>query len=713
MLRSRTILYNASFALNCLLAFLLIFESGLSLPPWVQTIGRMHPLLLHFPIVLLVLCVFWELVSGLKKTGTMQSDIGDWLLLLASITSVTSALMGLFLSKEGGYEQDIVAWHKWGGVFISFLSLAWFVFRHSIRKMKVALAFTALTGLAIVVVTGHLGADITHGENFIFAPVSNDKQGPKVMFEDALVYADMVEPILKSKCNSCHNDKKAKGELVMEPVSMLVKGGKSGPLWDSTEKDFGLMLRRIHLPMESKKHMPPSGKPQLTDEEEKIISHWVRGGSSFTVKVIDLPPADTLRILAQTIFNTIETDNYTFSPADEKKVTALRNNYRLVTPLALGSPALGVEFFGASQFKTEQLKELLAVKEQVVSLNLNKMPVTDADLKTIAQFQNLRKLNLSFTNIKGADLAALNSLKELKQLSLSGTGVTVANLSVLAGLPKLTQLYIWSTPAQGQNVVTLKKQFKNTNIETGFTGDTIVVKLNAPIIENEEQVLVEPTILKLRHFVRGVTIRYTTDGTEPDSLNSPLYKDGLPLDKNMTIKAKAFKKGWLTSDVSERSFYKRGVKSDSIWLLTLPDQRYRYIKASVLEDADKGDLNTLTGKWLGYQTPMEAMMYFNTPQTISSLTISNMVDIRSSIMPPRQIEVWGGDDPSHLRLISKSNPAQPVKDTTSYLRGFELDFAPVKEKYLKLVVTPLEKLPAWHNNKGQKGWIFVDEIILN
>ena len=55
MQRWKTILYNTSFALNCLLVFLLIFEDRLLLPPWVQTVGRMHPLLLHFPIVLMVL----------------------------------------------------------------------------------------------------------------------------------------------------------------------------------------------------------------------------------------------------------------------------------------------------------------------------------------------------------------------------------------------------------------------------------------------------------------------------------------------------------------------------------------------------------------------------------------------------------------------------------------------------------------------------------
>lgn len=716
MQRWKTILYNTSFAFNCLLVFLLIFEKGLIVPPWVQTIGRMHPLLLHFPIVLMLLCIFWEAVSGIKKSLTMeQTSIGDVLLLLASITSVVSALMGLLLSKEGGYTQEVVVWHKWGGVFISLLSLAWYAYRKEVRNTKTLLAFASITGIAGVIITGHLGADITHGDNFLLAPVSKEQQLPPVLFEDAIIFANMVQPILKAKCVSCHNPQKAKGELVMESFAALRKGGKDGALWDATQNDFGLLMNRVHLPLENKKHMPPTGKPQLSEEEVSILYHWIKGGASDTTKVAALPLTDTLRTLATTLFNTIETDDYTFKPADESKIKALRNNYRLVAPLALGSPALGVQFFGAVQFKPDQLKDLLAVKEQIVTLNLNKIPVQDEDLATIAQFVNLRKLNLSFTNVKGTGLAALKQLKELKQLSLSGTGVKAEALTALATLPKLSQLYIWSTPAQAENLAAVKKQFKNTIIETGFAGDTIVIKLNKPMVENEEQVLLQPMALQLKHFVKGVTIRYTTDGNEPDSILSPVYKAGFMLDKNMIIKAKAFKPGWISSDVAEKTFYKAGYKIDSIrFVKASADVPYKTINAAVLADAQKGDLNSKSGKWIGYRGyPMQAILYFDTIKNISSVTVSSLVDINGYIMPPQQLEVWAGKDLTHLRLIKKMNPEQPVKESPAYLKGYELNFAPVMENYIKVVVAPVAKLPLWHKGKKDKGWIFVDEIFVN
>lgn len=717
MQRFKTYLYNASFALNCLLVFLLIFEKGLLVPSWVQPIGRMHPMLLHFPIVLLVTCIFWEFFSGLKLSlKTDQTVIGDSLLLITALTSVMSALMGLLLSKEDGYEQDILFWHKWGGAFISLLSILWYVFRESIRNTKLVLGITSITALVVIIITSHLGASVTHGENFVLAPVMKEKKSPIVLFEDAVIYTNMVQPILQAKCISCHNDGKAKGGLVMETFAQLLKGGKNGVLWDSTQNDFGMLLSRIHLPLDDKKHMPPSGKPQLTEEEAKILYYWIHSGASATAKVINLPATDTLSLLAKSLFNTVETDQYTFKAADENTVKTLSNNYRFITPLSINSPALGVEFFGASQFKAEQLKEILPLKEQIVTLNLNKIPITDADLATIAQFTNLRKLNLSFTNIKGNGLSSLTQLKSLKQLSLSGTGVDMTSLGALSSLSKLTELIIWSTPAQNQNLATLQNQLKNTRIETGFSGDTVVIKLNQPIIENEELILMEPTKLRLKHYVKGVEMRYTIDGTDPDSILSPLYKGDYLMDNTLTLKVKAFKVGWQSSEVVERTFFKPGAKIDSISLLKPSEQDpYKKFSASILIDTKKGeDKDFSNGKWMGFKDqPMEILIYLKDPIDVSSVSLSTLVAINSNIFPAQQIQVWAGNNPRSLRMIKKEIPVQPEKPAPTYTKGVQISFKPIKANYLKVVLIPVHKLPMWRSPKGYKGWVFVDEVFLN
>jgi len=715
MHRGKNIIFNVTFALNILLLFLFIFDSRLNVPAWLQVFGRMHTLFLHFPIVMIALCIFWELFSGYKKSYVgVKAEIGDDLLLAAAITSVITALMGLFLSRESGYTPDLLIWHKWGGIFISFLSLAWYVFRVKVRQIKPALLTTAGAAMVMIIITGHLGGNITHGQDFILAPIIPEKQKPHVLFEDAQIYADMVQPILQAKCMSCHNSQKAKGELIMETQEMLLKGGKDGKLWDSTQNDFGLLMQRIHLPPTSKKHMPPDGKPQLTEEEAQILYYWIKGGANFTAKVDSLPKTDTLRLLAASLFQTIETDDYTFEPADEKKVNALNNNYRVVKPLAISSPALGVEFFSVEQFKPDQLKELSEVKNQIVSLNLDKMPVGDEDLKTISQFANLRKLNLSFTNITGATLNELAKLKELKMLSLSGTKVKLSNLQALLTMPKLTKLFVWNTPLSPDDLKRLQQQFKATDIETGFRGDTVVIKLNPPVIQNEEQVITKPEQLLIKHYVKGTTIHYTTDGSDPDSIHSPVYNDNVMLDKKETIKAKAFKPGWISSDVVEKIFYKAGVVPDSIELISQPDPQYKGQGATTLDDGKLGSLNYRDGMWLAYRVePMEAFFYFNKESKVSSVTVSSVVDINSYLMPPQEIEVWGGNDKAALHLLKRLQPKQPSKAIPTYLTSYDVTFTPSEIKVLKLVLKPLIKLPAWHKGKGDKGWIFTDEVFLN
>jgi uncharacterized membrane protein len=716
MQRTQNIIFNSCFAINSLLVFFLVFESRLAIPAWLQVMGRTHPLLLHFPIVLLVLYIFYILFIDEKiKTSDAFKSFGDWLLLLAAFTAAVTAVMGLFLSKEDGYDAYALQWHKWSGVSIAIITLLWYAYREKIKNSNWLKTITAVISFLVIIFTGHQGAEISHGQNFLLAPVMPQTQPEKVLLNNAAVYTHMVRPILQAKCYSCHNVKKSKGELVMETETLLLKGGKNGKLWDSTAANYGLLLSRLHLPADDKKHMPPVGKPQLSEHEIQIIHLWIKSGASFKTKIIDLAATDTLRLIANSIFNSIETDDYSFAAASEATIKKLNTNYRIVTPLAKTSPALSAEFFGVASYSSEKLKELLTVKEQVVSLSLNKMPVKDEELKIVSQFSNLRQLNLSFTSITGATLSELNKLKELRQLSLSGTAIKKENILSLASLTKITQLFIWNTALTEQDVADLKKTMKDIAFEKGFKGDTTILKLTPPILLNEEQIITAPIALQLKHYINGTSIRYTLDGTEPDSINSPEYNSNTVLDKNVTVKAKAFKQGWISSDVLENYFFSSTYKADSVINLLPTDEQYKSYGAKTLIDLIKGEANNFrSGKWLGFKNnKMESLLLFKTPATVKSVTLGTLVDIGSYIMPPLAVEVWGGNDASHLKLLSRNTPAQPNITQPAYLKAIELSFTPVTVKYLKIIALPVVKLPLWHPGKGQRGWVFADEVFVN
>jgi uncharacterized membrane protein len=711
--RTKNILFNVTFAVNCLLVFLLFFESRIVLPAALQVAGRMHPMLLHFPIVFIVLYAVYVLLFQKRiSPAATAKDMGEWLLLLSAFTAALTALMGLFLSREEGYDADVLLWHKWSGVGVSLLMMAWYGFRNRLLKTRIATVLATIISFAFIVFTGHQGAGITHGQNFLLAPILPEKKNQQPLFEDAMVYTHMVQPILEAKCMSCHNSKKARGELVMETKDLLLKGGKNGKLWDSTEANFGLLLTRVHLPLETKKHMPPQGKPQLTTDELEILNQWIRNGADFNVKVTDLAQGHALRKIAENRFSTIETDDYDFAAADDNKVRALNNNYRVIFPLATNSPALGATFFSAAEFKSESLQDLLAVKQQLVALNLDGMPVKDEDLKTIGQFSQLRKLNLSFTMITGKTISQLNGLKELKQLALSGTKVNREAIKDLASLKQLTKLFVWNTELKEDDIKQLGN--KNLVVETGFRGDTIMLQLTPPVLQNEQQIIINPIPLQLKHYISGVSIRYTLDGSDPDSLRSPAYNTGVEIGGSAHLKAIAYKPGWHSSDTTEADFYGAKYKIDSMIHLLPPDNAYKDEKSKLLIDLVKSDNNFRNGKWVGFRNnSMQALLVFRQPIPLSNVSVSSVVDIGSYLMPPLTLEVWGGDDPAQLKLLDRIAPEQPTKSKPAYAKLYELKFSAASFRFLKIIATPVTKLPKWHPGKGEKGWFFADEIIVN
>ena len=714
-MKLKNILATTLIPFNTLLLFFLIFDNKLVVPLWLQVGGRLHPMILHFPIVLVLVYFIVILISQQKtKKEKWFIDLSEWLLLAAAFTAVITALAGLLLSREAGYDPDNIAPHKYTGSIASFFLVAIYFLRSYFRAKPMLLNIPVACTAVLIVWAGHLGADITHGENFVLGPVTPAHVKPQVGLSDAFIYADLVEPILEAKCVGCHNSSKAKGELVMETKELLLKGGKNGKLWDSTKDDLGLMMRRIHLPEESKEHMPPAGKPQLTDVESAILYEWIKSGAVFDKQVIDLPVTDTLRILASKVLKQTSDEAYDFAAADEKQIAKLSNNNRVITPLAMQSPALVVNFYNKPFYNTKQLQELQPLSTQIVELNLDNMPVTDDDLKTIAQFINLRRLNLNFTAITGNTLQELSKLQFLKSLSLSGTPVKPAQLSTLTELPKLKAVYLWNTGVEKKDIQPLEEKNKNIVYQTGFKGDSTILKLTPPILQNENFVLTAAVPLELKHYIRGTVIRYTVDGSEPDSTASPVFDKDVMINTDLTVKAKAFKTGWISSDVMQQHFFKGNYHPDSAMLLSKVDDKFKSDSAKTIIDGIKSDNNFASGKWLGYrENPMQVMLFFNKPVEASSITLSMLLQIGAYIFPPQEVEVWGGTDKNKMKLLGKIKPEQPEKETGQENLAIKCDFAKTNVSCIKLLVTPVRKLPTWHTGKGEKAWVFVDEVFVN
>ncbi len=702
---------------NIFIAFLLLFENKLEVPAWLQPVGRMHPLLLHFPIVLLLLALAlqWYAASSSRGSGNFYPVFSQNLLLSGALLSGVTVVMGLFLSKEEGYSGNTLQWHKWTGAGIFFLaSIIYWAANRSWYKGIIAKA-AGVVAVVSLMLTGHFGASLTHGEDFILQPLSVYYKTPAVPIDQAIVFDHVIRPIFEKKCMSCHNPDKLKGELILADSASIVKGGKTGQLFVPGNPGISLLLERVHLPLEEKKHMPPKGKTQLTENEIALLTVWIRNETPFTQKVMELPPDDSLRLLAAAVLEPaeIQEEQFDFAAADEKIIAKLNTDYLTITPLAKASPALEVNIYNRAAYTKKQLEVLTEVRKQVVALNLNKLPVTDEDMKIIGQFENLRKLDLNFTDITANGLKELASLKHLKRLTLSGTAVKYNELKAQLPLFKsLETISVWNTGIAPGEAEELQKAYPAITFIKGFTDDgSNPLKLNPPQIANSSVVFDRQLPLQLMHPIKGVQLYYTTDGSDPDSTHAMLFDPQTVLTENTTIRAKAFKEGWYSSDIAEFGFFRNTYLPDSVWLLYPLNSVHQAEGAHTFFNTKLGAIGANNPAWANYfagvrQNDMALVSEFKQPVTLSSVGLHYMIEEATGIYPPAWVEVWGGENERRMKLLVKIKPPLPAKGDAPSLKLAEGSFKPQTLSYLKIVARP-------YAEGEHKKLLLVDEMFLN
>jgi uncharacterized membrane protein len=709
---------NVLWILNPFLIFIVVFKENLHLNIGMAWMGKFHPLLLHFPIVLSIVIALYLIFT---PAGKITKNIEQPILLINALMAVLVAITGLFLSKENSYADDLLTQHQWGGVAIALCSWALVIINHHyqpFQESKTQRITIGLFLLILVTVFTHKGAQLTHGVDAISMPESSnaiiDTTKIKVLDSTASVYEKAVQPILVDKCVGCHGPKKVKGNLLLDSKEHISKGGKHGSVLDLSGTSS--IIERIHLPLNEEKHMPPDGKPQLTPAELKILNDWISAGGDFNKKMLELNKADSLYILANTYQPPVEKNKNKANVGPD--ISEYNTNYCNVQYIYPGSSLIEVNFFQGSFYDREQLKKLDKIKEQIVSLNMQTMPLQKEDIGIIASFKQLEKLNLNYTGLNIKTLEPIKTLTKLKSLSIAGIEANANELSNLVNGSSIEKLHIWNTKIKQDQVKLIQSKNKNLLVTVGDNLDDEIIKIINPSIEQDSSIIPAHLDIPIKHVVKGAIIRYTLDGTDPDSLNSPIYKKPIRLFNNTVVKTKAFKPGWISSDIVQRNFYKSTIHPDSIVLLQLADPKYRANGPKTLFDYELGDKNFGNAKWLGYKDAnMEMVIGFNKPTVIKEIYFNALVNLGSYIFPIVSIDVMGSMDGKNYTLVSKNNypgVTDATPKTLNETRGFSCAIGkPTPYKFYKLVATNLKKLPNWHPGKGTPAWIFVDEIFLN
>ena len=697
--------------LNTLLLTLAVFHEQIQIPTVFQVAGRLHPMLLHLPIGFLVLILSIRLFN--RQLGLESSSVlFKFAFPLAAFVTVLSAIAGSFLAAEESYSSDLINRHRNTGTILSLLTLALTYLNEEERSFKI-------TGLLVIVflfITGHYGSSVTHGENFILKPLQNGNE-QKVMINDSTsIYEAALLPVLDKKCNSCHNPTRKKGNLEMTTWEGLLKGGENGAIWNLAEINESQILKRIHLPEDHDDHMPPKDKQQLTKNEKVLIELFIKAGAKRTITLGSKNSADSLKKIAWTIAGQSSSEEQKiirlFSAVSSEKIKDLNTASRTITPISADDPALRVGFYLAGDFKPSYLDELNSISENITELYLSGMPIKNDDLSSLKTFKNLEILFLNNTSINDEALLHLQKLPSLRKISLSNTNVTSNGISSILKMPSLKEISAWNIKTKPTELEQLAKSSPSIKWILGDEPGNEILQLTPPSLVNESRILKAGEKIEFRHNLPGVTIRYSTGNEpEPDSVNGKIYSKPLSPDRYTKIRLKAYKSGWKLSNMVEANFFTSGIKPQSGKLLSAPAKDYRGNGIKTLLDAQPGDMdNHRDGQWLAFrENAMSALFEFEAGTEPGSLTVSYLKNTGSYILPPAKISVFGGNELDELTLLTVRKPTQPTGYDRNEVLGEDISIDK-KFRYLKIIIEPVEKLPQWHGGKGQRAWIFSDEI---
>ncbi len=483
----------------------------LQVSDWAIFFGRFHPILVHLPIGFLLLAAF--LAIG-KKWGKLE--VHDYTLSVILFWSAVSATLacgaGYLLSLGGGYDEELLDEHMWQGLGVAALAwIAWAVKSDAIgHRIPFGPKFyLPAFGLATVMtmVAGHHGGGLTHGDGYLTAYTPEPFRSiagmeprreeiteikPIANVPEAIVYQDIVQPMLSVHCVQCHNSNKQKGNLRMDSFAYLTKGGEGGPVFVAGNSIESEMLKRCLLPLEDDDHMPPKGKPQLSDHQIALLAWWIDQGAPVDKKVADLKADDAIKPALASLSKApagteMEGTQPTGSPVlaltvpapNEKAVTSLTSVGLLVNAVAAEQNFLEVSAVNAGEFSDAKVALLTPLAEQIIWLKLGDTKITDAGMSEIAKLKNLNKLHLEYTAITDAGLKNLQDLPYLEYLNLVGTKVTDAGLQNLASLKTIRDVYVWKSGVTEAGIAQLRKARPDLNVVTGLDEAAVAAFLKA------------------------------------------------------------------------------------------------------------------------------------------------------------------------------------------------------------------------------------------
>ena len=299
----------------------------------------------------------------------------------------------------------------------------------------------------------------------------------------APTYAKDVQPILVDRCVSCHGPEKQKGDLRLDSVEAILKGGKNGPVLVAGNPGKSTIYSLTVLPKGDDDIMPAKGDP-LTQKQLDTIRDWITDGAKFEGIVNKGPEVAAPTGPVHLGPSHIDELASKLNKPDATVVKALADQGAIIVPFSDKKTALDVDLSHLTRpFDDSHAQLLERIAPNIFWLDLHGLAVNDSTISVVGKCKNLLRLHIDKTKVSSTGLAALKDSKSLTYLNLVGTEVDDAGLVHLMKLTKLESLYVMNSKVTSAGINKLQAALPKIKIVSGITG----ISPSTPSAEVEER----------------------------------------------------------------------------------------------------------------------------------------------------------------------------------------------------------------------------------
>lgn len=208
-----------------------------------------------------------------------------------------------------------------------------------------------------------------------------------------------------------------------------------------------------------------------------------------------------------------------------------------------------------------------------------------------------------------------------------------------------------------------------------------------------------------------VPIHYTLDGSEPTAA-SPRYTGPVEIGKSARFRATALREGGENASYSREFAFSKSTGRPAV-LNTKPNDSYTFEGASLLVDGYHSRPVFTSGAWLGYlDEPLDVTIDMGGEQSYRSVELETLAEKGDWIFPPSSVTVWVSDNGTDFTEVASVAVPEAKAGDADGIGRYRMQFPETSARYLKVVAQNAAAIPAWHPGAGSKGFLFVDEVVV-